>query len=67
MSPVTLTVVLHMSKKRSTPKIIPIPSVGIPNPERIVAKITIPIPGVLGVPIEAPTVDKKNKDQLSWT
>lgn len=59
MSPVTLIVVLHMSKKRSTPKMIPIPSVGMPSPERIVAKITIPIPGVLGVPIDAPTVAKE--------
>ncbi len=61
MSPVTFTVVLHISRKRSTPKMIPIPSVGIPNPARIVVKITIPIPGVLGVPIEAPTVVKRIK------
>lgn len=55
-SPVTLIAVLHISSILSTPKISAMPSRGTPIPCRIVAKITIPTPGVLGVPIDAPTV-----------
>lgn len=55
-SPVTFIVVLHISKILSTPKIRAIPSSGTPILCKIVAKITIPTPGVLGVPIDAPTV-----------
>ena len=59
-SPVTLIVVLHISKILSTPRIRAIPSRGTPILCKIVASITIPTPGVLGVPIDAPTVVSAN-------
>lgn len=53
-SPVTFTVVLHMSNIRSTAKIKPIPSIGIcgNNPKTMV-NITKPAPGTAAEPIEA--------------
>ena len=56
MSPVTLMVVRHISKIRSTPMMRAMPSAGMPRLLRIVASTTRPTPGVAGVPIDAPIV-----------
>lgn len=55
-SPVTLTAVRAMSRIRSTPMIKAMPSAGTPTWVKIVDRMTMPTPGVLGEPMEAPTV-----------
>jgi len=52
-SPVTLSVVRHMSRKRSTPRMIPIPSVGTPTSPRMIAITGSDPPGTPAVPIPA--------------
>ena len=52
-SPVTLTIVLIMSKILSTESNNKIPTGGIPTVMSIVDKTIVPAPGTAGVPIEA--------------
>src|SRR6187397_749248 len=52
-SPVTLSVVRHMSRKRSTPRISPSPSSGTPTPARISAITDSEPPGTPAVPTPA--------------
>jgi hypothetical protein len=50
-SPVTFKVVRHMSRKRSTPRIRPIPSTGTPTMPRIMATTGIEPAGTPAVPM----------------
>ena len=55
-SPVTLTVVLTISKIRSTPKIKATPALGTPTDSSMIINIIIPAAGTAAVPIDANTV-----------
>jgi hypothetical protein len=55
-----LTVVRLISRIRSTPMIRAMPAPVTPTRSRIDASTTIPTPGVLGVPMDAPTAVAAN-------
>ncbi len=57
-SPVTLIVVLIISRILSTPRMSAIPALGTPTASSIMTSITIPAPGTAAVPMEASTVVK---------
>jgi uncharacterized protein len=54
-SPLTLTAVRHMSRNRSTPRIRPIPSAGIPTDWATISTIGSDPPGTPAVPMPATT------------
>src|SRR5690606_7298624 len=55
-SPATFTLVRHIPSRWSTPRMIAIPSTGMPALANTVERMMMPAPGADGVPIEAATV-----------